>query len=160
TDSRGHTIAYAYDELGRRTAEFDGSTSGPKLAEWTYDTLPDGTSAKGQQISAIRYVNGNAYSSTVTALDDQYKPTSSKIVIPSSEGALAGTYIFGSTYNVDGSVSTTTLPAAGGLAKETLFTKYNDLGEPYWMDGLSSYVTDAQYTRLGEPSVYTMSANG
>ncbi|WP_158553933.1 hypothetical protein [Micromonospora deserti] len=42
TDSRGRTIAYSYDTLGRMTAGYEGSTSGTKLTEQTYDSRGKG----------------------------------------------------------------------------------------------------------------------
>ncbi len=42
TDADGHTLAYTYDALGRKTGEYDGSTAGTQLAAWTYDTLQAG----------------------------------------------------------------------------------------------------------------------
>ncbi|GAA1287809.1 hypothetical protein Psi02_70250 [Planotetraspora silvatica] len=155
TDGRGRTLAYTYDALGRKTAEYDGSTSGTKLAEWTYDTL-----AKGQATSSTRYDGGNAYVSAVTGYDAGYRPTGTKITIPGSEGALAGIYQFATTYKPDGSVSTTTLPAAGGLAQEVLGYTYTYQGKPATLGGLDTYVTAAEYTRLGETSVLTMSTGG
>ncbi|MEN3360478.1 MAG: hypothetical protein V7637_4460 [Mycobacteriales bacterium] len=160
TDARGATVAYSYDELGRRTAGYAGSTAGTKLAEWTYDTLPGGAAARGQLVSATRYVDGNAYTSTVTGYDDRYQPTGGTVSIPAAEGALAGTYTFGNTYKVDGSLSTVTQPAAGGLPRETLGVGYDDLGEPATLTGSTSYLTQAQYTRYGEPAIYTFSVNG
>lgn len=38
TDARNTTLAYTYDALDRKTADYTGSTSGTKLAAWTYDT--------------------------------------------------------------------------------------------------------------------------
>src|SRR5262249_40406518 len=77
TASRGKPLAYIYDTLGRRTGLFDGSTTGTKLAEWTYDTV-----MKGQPASATRWDNGNAYTSAVTGYDDGYRPASATMTIP------------------------------------------------------------------------------
>ncbi|MER6514430.1 Hint domain-containing protein [Nonomuraea sp. NPDC001636] len=46
--------------------------------------------------------------------------TRHQITIPATEGALAGTYQFATGYKTDGSVATTTMPAAGGLPSEML----------------------------------------
>jgi RHS repeat-associated protein len=152
TDGRGQTLAYTYDALGRRTGEFSGGTSGTQLASWTYDTL-----ARGQLTSSTRFVNGSAYVSTVTGYDARYRPTGTTITIPAAEGALAGSYHYATTYKPNGSVSTMTMPAAGGLPQETLSYTYSDLGQPSTLSGIQTYVTQAQYTQLGEPAVYTLS---
>jgi YD repeat-containing protein len=64
TDGRGKTLAYTYDGIGRKTGEYAGSTSGPQLAGWTYDTL-----VKGLPSSSARYDNGNAYTTSVYQYD-------------------------------------------------------------------------------------------
>ncbi|OPG13724.1 polymorphic toxin-type HINT domain-containing protein [Microbispora sp. GKU 823] len=152
TDGRGRTLAYTYDALDRKTAVSDGTT---KIAEWTYDTL-----AKGQVTSSTRWAGGNAYTTAVTGYDAAYRSLGTSITIPAAEGALAGTYQFSTTYKPDGNVSTTTMPAAGGLPREVLGFTYTDTGQPYTLTGASTYVTQAQYTRLGEPAVLTFKAGG
>ncbi|WP_163568916.1 RHS repeat protein [Fodinicola feengrottensis] len=69
TDANGSTVAYTYDSVGRKTGEYAGSTSGTKLAEWTYDTLEMGSPS-----SSTRWVNGNAYTSRITGYSPQGKP--------------------------------------------------------------------------------------
>ncbi|WP_308190786.1 RHS repeat-associated core domain-containing protein [Streptomyces sp. HPF1205] len=156
TDARGETLAYTYDKLSRKTAEYEGTTSGTKLAEWTYDTL-----AKGKPTASTAYSGGNAYTTAVKGYTASYQPTGSTVTVPAAEGALAGSYTFGSTYKADGTtLSTTTLPAAGGLPMETLGYTYADTGQPLTLTGDTSYVTDAEYTRFGEPSVLTYSTGG
>jgi RHS repeat-associated protein len=155
TDGLGRTLAYTYDALGRMTAEYDGSTTGPKLSETTYDTL-----AKGQVTSSTRWVGANAYTTTVLGYDPMYRPTGKKVTIPAVEGALAGTYQFTSTYKPDGSPATLIMPPAGGLAQEVLTYNYTDLGQPTTLGGANTYVTQADYTRLGEPAVLTLSTGG
>ena len=56
TDSRGRTLWYVYDELGRKKEMRESSATGPLLAEWKYDAL-----AKGHMNASIRYVGGQAY---------------------------------------------------------------------------------------------------
>jgi YD repeat-containing protein len=67
TDSRGTTLAYKYDDLGRIVGLFENSTSGTQRAGWTYDTL-----AKGQPTSSSRYHNGNTYTVATTGYNDLY----------------------------------------------------------------------------------------
>lgn len=161
TDARGRVLAYAYDALGRRTAMHEGSTSGPKLAEWTYDTLPDGTSAKGLAVSATRYAGGHAYVTRVDSFDERYRPTSATQVIPAAEGALAGTYTIKPRYNLDGTISSIGYPAAGNLPAETVRTLYTDLGLPrQTRSSLAVYVQDTLYSKRGEPLQERWGAEG
>jgi RHS repeat-associated protein len=169
TDGRGQTLAYTYDSLGRQAGEFDTTTSGPQLAGWTYDAtlMPDGvTKAKGYTSSITRYVGSNAYGFTARGYTATYQPTGQNIVIPSSEGALAGTYIFTNTYNVNGSLASSRIPAGGGLTAETLSYGYdNSTGRLATLStnyggATSTYVTGAQYTPFAEPTVTTFSTGG
>ena len=148
TDSRNRTLAYAYDAVGRKTAVHGGSLTGPKLAEWTYDTV-----AKGQLASSTRYSAGSAYTRRIAAYDAGYRPASVEIVIPAAEGSLAGTYRYDTSYHPDGALATATLPELGGLAAETLnygyasgFSLVSSIGSE-----VGNYVTSASYTPYGEP---------
>ncbi|MGW3074602.1 MULTISPECIES: polymorphic toxin-type HINT domain-containing protein [unclassified Kitasatospora] len=133
TDARGKTLAYTYDILGRETAMFDGSTTGTKLAEWAYDTLPG---SNGLATSSTRFENGKAYTTAVTGFDSAARPMGSTVTIPDSEGLLAGTYTTAQTYTPDtGLVSTSTYPAGGGLLKETVDRNYTPLGLPTSVSG-------------------------
>ncbi len=79
------TLGYTYDAIGRRTSVRDGSPTGAKRAEWVYDTLPNGA---GKLTKSIRWIGSVAYESRVGAYDTFGRPTSTSVVIPSSEGAL------------------------------------------------------------------------
>jgi RHS repeat-associated protein len=169
TDARGRTLAYSYDGIGRKTGEFDTTTSGPQLAGWTYDTalLPDGvTPAKGQPSSWTRYSGGNAYTSRVRGYTELYGSTGQTFVIPAAEGRLAGSYAITNNYNVDGTPNSARLPAAGGLAAETVSYEYDPAtGQPVKLKTnyggtTGTYVTDTQYTQFGEPTVTTYSTGG
>jgi RHS repeat-associated protein len=133
-------VAYTYDNLGRRTAQYDTNASGTKLAEWTYDTL-----AKGQSTSATRYVGADAYVTAVTGYDDNYRTLGTSITLPASEGPLAGTYASSTTYTANGSVATIAYPAAGGLPAETITTTYTDSGFKATETGLDSYLASISY---------------
>ncbi|MFC0622876.1 RHS repeat domain-containing protein [Kribbella deserti] len=151
TDARGKTLAYAYDAIGRKTAVHEGSLTGPKQAEWVYDTL-----AKGSPSSASRFVNGQAYTTRVLGYDAGGRSTGMEVTLPAAEGALAGTYTVKNTYNADGEVASTELPAAGGLPAETLTFGYNAQDLPTTLTGLSSYVTGTSYTPFGELDTVTL----
>lgn len=142
TDARNKTISTGYDELDRRTAVTDGSL---ELATWTYD--PAG--ARGQLASASTKAADRTYTSTVTGYDDAYRPLGASIVIPAQEGALAGTYSFGTTYDKAGRVATTTYPDAGGLGAETVTSSYTDLGQPSTLAGATTYVGRTGFDQLG-----------
>jgi len=155
-DGRGRTLAFDYDQLGRRTEVRQGSASGPLLASWTHDTL-----VKGQLTSATRWVGANAYTTAVTGYTDLYQPTGASITLPLSEGALAGTYTTGFTYNPDGTVKTSTLPAAGQLAAETLTYGYNELGMLTTLSSpLASYVAATTWNKLGSVQQRTYGSVG
>ncbi|MBD0695078.1 polymorphic toxin-type HINT domain-containing protein [Streptomyces sp. CBMA123] len=149
TDARGKTLAYAYDILGRKTAMFDGSTSGPKLAEWAYDALPG---SNGLATGSTRFENGKAYTTSTTGFDSAGKPTGTAVTIPDSEGLLTGTYTTSQTYTPDtGLVDTTTYPAGGGLAQESVHRNYTALGLPTSVSGGSRvYSLGNQYSPTGQ----------
>ncbi|MEV4110409.1 polymorphic toxin-type HINT domain-containing protein [Nonomuraea sp. NPDC049695] len=167
TDARGKSIFFTYDALGRKTAEYEGtSAGGTKLAEWTYDKLSDGTVVNGQPTASTRYVKNattgamDAYTTAVTGFDDAYRTLGTKTTIPAAEGALAGTYETGTDYNLDGTVHRNVLPAAGGLLKETLLYGYDELGNPTTTRGLTTYVTSTSYSKLGQLLDMMMSTGG
>ncbi|MFF0869114.1 RHS repeat-associated core domain-containing protein [Nonomuraea sp. NPDC003560] len=149
TDATGQKISIGYDDLGRVTTQWSGEAgTGAKLAEWSYDSV-----AKGQPASSTRYVGGQPYTQSVTAYDDNYRPTGNKISIPAVEGTLAGDYAFTSVYDAAGNLRQQGMPAAGGLPAETLTYTYTDYG---LAKGLSSdlggftYVKDTLYSATGK----------
>ncbi|MEV4139287.1 RHS repeat-associated core domain-containing protein [Dactylosporangium sp. NPDC049742] len=150
TDGSGVTLTNVYDATGRAIATYQGDqATGTKLTDTTYDTL-----AKGHVTSSTRYVNGNAYTSTITAYSSGYQPAGLTVTIPASEGAVAGSYSSSSTFNADGSLATTTLPAIGGggagsQPSETLTYGYNSAGLLKTLTGLQSYVADTTYDAFG-----------
>ncbi|GAA3157852.1 hypothetical protein GCM10020001_097370 [Nonomuraea salmonea] len=161
TDARGRTLAFVYDRLDRQVATHEGSSSGAKLTEWTYDTLPDGTSVKGMPVSSVRHSGGQSYVTRVDAYDERYRPTSITQVIPSSEGGLAGSYTVEPRYNDDGTVRSVKYPAAGDLPEETVRTTYTALGLPVQTrSSLATYVNDTLYSRHGEQLQVRWGAEG
>jgi RHS repeat-associated protein len=148
TDARGVTLGYTYDALGRRTSIRDGSPTGPKRAEWVYDTLTNGI---GELTRSIRYEDGAQYVSEVMGYDAAGRATGTRTIIPAAESGLDGTYQTTTTYRPDGSIASTQLPAIGGLPSELLIFAYNDVGAPTWLvSSLTSYVRNAVYNTLGE----------
>ncbi|MFB6722601.1 RHS repeat domain-containing protein [Kribbella sp. NPDC056345] len=156
TDARG-TTAFEYDELGRNKSVRDGSVTGPKRAEWTFDTL-----VPGLPTSSTRYdAAGNAFTNRVTGYDAVGRALGNEYVIPASEGALAGTYRFESTYRQDGTVDTEKLPGAGGLPAETLTHGYDAEDQPSTLKSdTTTYVRGTSYTPFGEVQKVTLGSTG
>jgi RHS repeat-associated protein len=159
TDARGKTTSYTYDQDGRETAEYDTTggaleSSSDELASWTYDTL-----AKGQLTSSTAYEGGAQYTEEVTGYNSQELPAGTETIIPSAQGALAGTYTQTYTYAPDGQETSYTDAAAGGLAAETVTTGYDSAGDPDSLTGASSYVDSLSYTDLDQPLQYTMGSS-
>lgn len=126
TDAQHRTLAYSYDNLGRKTGEYQNTVTGTKLADWTYDTV-----LAGQPSGSTHYVGGRAYSTAVTGYDTAGRVTGVSYTIPAFETGLGGTYSFGTTYDpLSGAVATTSSPARGGLPAETIFHDYGSLGQP------------------------------
>jgi RHS repeat-associated protein len=145
-DARGVSLSYSYDNLGRKTGMYDGATtSGFKRAGWVYDTI-----AKGQLTSSSRYYNStDTYTTTVTGYNDQYQPLGVSVGIPLVPGQPTGTYTVTTAYNIDGSVASTTYPAAGGLAAETVTNTYDNTGHPLTVAGQDPYVSGTVYREWG-----------
>ncbi|MFJ9547983.1 polymorphic toxin-type HINT domain-containing protein [Streptomyces erythrochromogenes] len=142
TDARGKTISTVYDKLGRTLTTWDGpANTGTKLTEERYDKA--GWLGKGY--ASLRYINATEYfASVVQGMDEFYQPLKTAYMIPASQGAgLAGSYVFGSAYNRDGTKQSDSLPAAGGLDAETLVYGYDDVQRLKTMTGTTSYVTNS-----------------
>lgn len=152
-DARGTagTVAYKYDNLGRKTGEYAGSGTGPAIARWTYDTL-----MKGKPTASAGYTNGLAYISAVTGYTAAGLPMGDKVTIPSGEGALYGSYTtsYGYTPNTN-KIQTVTEPAAGPFPAETVTTAYTRLGHPLSTEGNNYYVSNTSYSPYGEALQYT-----
>jgi RHS repeat-associated protein len=142
TDARGMTLAYDYDQLGRTTGIYQDNLAGTLLAGWEHDTVQ-----LGQLTSSTRHDGGLAYVREVTGYDDAYRPTATKVTIPTStgNGQLAGTYQEQMTYHTDGSIASRTLPPAGGLSAETLTYTYTNTGLLDTMTGGDDYLAGITY---------------
>ncbi|MEU7039325.1 RHS repeat-associated core domain-containing protein [Streptomyces sp. NPDC046237] len=161
TDARGTTLATTYDALGRKTSLRTGSVTGPKLAEWTYDTATGGL---GLPATSTRYdssITANAaYTTAVTGYDTTGRPTGTKVTIPSVTGEekLAGTYTIATTATpVSGlpktaAYSTTNTNATTALPAETVTSHYGAQDMLGIVDGTlnHAYLRGASYTEFGE----------
>ncbi|MFJ5925721.1 RHS repeat-associated core domain-containing protein, partial [Kitasatospora sp. NPDC092948] len=159
TDGRGKTIASVYDNMSRLLETRDGSTTGPLLTSQAWDPANN----KGQLSSSSRYstVNGTTYEykTTYTFFDTLARPTRTTTTIPSVPGqeALAGTYLTGAIYRLDGQIGSFTYPAAGNLAGETVSFTYDGLHRLTAIGGASTYQTGQTYSLTGKPLQTTLS---
>ncbi|WP_251057348.1 RHS repeat-associated core domain-containing protein [Streptomyces sp. ISL-94] len=145
TDARGKTVSTVYDKLDRVLTTWDGpANTGTKLTEQRYDKA----GWLGYEWASLRYINATEYfASIVQAMDEFYQPLKTAYTVPASSGTgLAGTYVFSSAYNRDGTKQSDSLPAAGGLDAETLAYTYDDIQRMKTMTGATSYVTDATWS--------------
>lgn len=151
TDARGVTLWTGYDKLGRKTELRDDSSTGLLRSSWTYDTLREGALT-----SSTRFADGHEYTSEVTSYNAEGLPTASRVVIPASEGVLAGNYVTGTEYNIDGSVKKLTQPAIDDPTAEELAYTYDALGNPTKLTGFTPLVTNTIYSSLGHMSQRTL----
>ena len=169
TDARGATLAYTYDDLGRKTSVRRGSLTGPMLTEWTYDTRPNGL---GKPATSVRYEYDNQgratpWISSVTGYDTGGRATGSSLTVPSSQSDLCASnatdpciYTQSLVYLPSGAVQDVLLPAAGDLPWENLRTQYTgEIGLPTSLTGAGRigrrpfqqfYVQDIIYNQLDQ----------
>ncbi|WP_194916372.1 RHS repeat domain-containing protein [Catenulispora rubra] len=166
TDANGDQLSYTYDALKRKTAEYDTSggaapTGADQIGAWTYDTL-----AKGQPTSSTTYTDGagdaaNTWTETVAGYTAKYQPTGEAVTVPSSQGALAGTYQDSSQYTAQTSLlAGTHYYAEGNLPKEQVNFGYtasgllSSYGSPY------TALNTVTYNPLGQVLQTNYGANG
>ncbi|MEU8352366.1 sugar-binding protein, partial [Streptomyces sp. NPDC048845] len=156
-DARGAILHSRYDNQGRKTELREDSPTGTLRAKWTYDTVSRG---KGLPATSIRYANGEAYTSKVTAYDRLNRPARTAVVIPEAEGALAGTYQSATTYKPSGLVAGVSTSAVGSLPGGSVVYSYDD--ETLWPTGVapSGMTGKTTYTLTGKPDIHTLSPSG
>ncbi|WP_433547833.1 polymorphic toxin-type HINT domain-containing protein [Streptomyces sp. CA-294286] len=146
TDALGKKTSTTYDVLDRPTSLREGGPDGPKLSEWTYDTL-----LKGLPTASIRHHGGKEYRTEATGYNQAYQPTGTKLVIPDSEGKLAGTYTYGMGYTPNtGLPMWTQRPKVGPLNAERVATRYTAEDMPQVIGGHTVYADNLQYSASGE----------
>ncbi|MDX3244808.1 polymorphic toxin-type HINT domain-containing protein [Streptomyces sp. ME18-1-4] len=139
------TLVTTYDGGGRPTTLREGSDTGPKRLEWTYDSL-----GKGLPTAQIRYEGGREYREEITAYDNAYRVKSSKTVIPTEETGLAGSYEYSYSYTPTGNLAWVEVPGLGGLTTERIVFRYNSDGLPISIAGASAYLAGVDYSAFGE----------
>ncbi|KAB1105088.1 RHS repeat protein [Micromonospora aurantiaca] len=165
TDARPDTpdIWYTYDRIGRLETTREGSLTGAKRTEFTYDAP-----IKGATKSASRWVGGEKYETELVGVDKLDRPTQTKLTLPPSQtgfcgiGAVTCSFTTKATFLADGSPNTATIPAAGGLKEEVLNFQYDTtyamldkLATNYGDAGY--YAIESKYTNLHELSIVTRS---
>ncbi|MGW0825058.1 polymorphic toxin-type HINT domain-containing protein [Streptomyces sp. NPDC002845] len=157
-NSDSPVLWHGYDNLGRQTELREGSSTGTLRAKWVYDTI---SGAKGHLAQSIRYSGGAEYSSKVVTYDRLYRATRTSTTIPSSEGALAGTYLSGTSYNVSGTVQSIGYPKAGSLsAAVAAYTYEDETLRPIAMGGSQGLAATTNYSLTGKPLQYELSDSG
>ncbi|WP_257001976.1 RHS repeat domain-containing protein [Streptomyces sp. WZ.A104] len=144
TDARNITLHTDYDDLGRKTAVKSGATT---LAAWEYDTV-----SKGQLSKSTRYVEGKSYETAVTTYNSLYQPVVTQVTIPDSQGTLAGTYKWITSYNLNtGQVMWVQHPAIGGLPSERVTNTYTPVSGLLSTVGAGTdpVVSDSTYDHYG-----------
>jgi RHS repeat-associated protein len=158
-------LLYEYDVLDRKTGMWQtDKTDGNKLAAWTFDSL-----YKGQQDTAVRYdggLSGKAYTQEVTAYDNLYRVTGSKLTLPESDreplvaAGVPKTLSFTTGYRLDGTISQTSQPAVAGLASEMLKYTYNDTGQQLTSTGTTGYLQGASFSPQGDLTQLALGVQG
>ncbi|WP_377272885.1 RHS repeat-associated core domain-containing protein [Peterkaempfera sp. SMS 1(5)a] len=171
TDSRGKSVSYTYDALGRKTAEFtapsDSQSAGNEIASWVYDNsdnaVPGMTNPVGKTTTSTSYVGGTggaAYRTQDKGFNVYGASVGETVTIPATAdtGALAGTYTFSHTFT-----STTGLPfrdtysSAAGLPQETVGHSYTTaLDLPNGLGGTNGYAQSTSYDAYGRVQQETL----
>ncbi|MER7752609.1 RHS repeat-associated core domain-containing protein [Kitasatospora sp. NPDC097643] len=160
TDGRGRTIATVYDNLSRPVETHDGSLTGPLLTSQTWD--PAGN--KGLPATSTRYavIGGTTYQykTAYSLYDPLGRATRTTVTIPSVPGqeALAGSYVTGAIYRLDGLTQSVSYPAAGNLAAESVAFSYDQLHRATAISGLNTYLTGQTFSLTGKPLQTTLNA--
>ncbi|MFJ9519775.1 RHS repeat-associated core domain-containing protein [Kitasatospora sp. NPDC101801] len=158
-DGNNKTLAYVYDNLGRQTELHSGSPTGPLLTSQVWD--PAGN--KGLISSATRHVTIGStayqYKTTWSLYDPLGRATRTTLTVPSVPGqeALAGSYASGTVYRLDGQPQSTSYPAAGNLAGESVAFGYDALHRMNSAQGLSGYLSAQTYSPTSKPLQATLS---
>ncbi|MGV4928236.1 polymorphic toxin-type HINT domain-containing protein [Streptomyces sp. BHT-5-2] len=150
-DTNGAVLATVHDGLGRKTELHDKTADGPLRARWVYDTV---AKSKGQLAEATRYIDGKPYTTKITQYDPVYRPQRTSVVLPDSEGKLAGTYEATTAYYSNGLPMARSMSQVGNLLGKGWNYSYADdtmRVTSVFGDGIRS---DATYNLVGQPLTY------
>ncbi|GGZ37625.1 hypothetical protein GCM10010387_34760 [Streptomyces inusitatus] len=152
---RNTVVKNEYDKLGRPT--FTRDEAGKALTEQRYDRAR----ALGKPWASLRWTSATEYfGQIVQDFDTLYRPVTTRYVVPASQGKLAGVYDYGHSYNRDGTLQSTGLPAAGGLPAEALFHGYDELQRPTTLTGSTPYITSTIWSPTSELLQYEQNTGG
>jgi RHS repeat-associated protein len=112
----------------------------------------------GQLTTETAYSGGAAYTTQQTGFNVFGESLGQTVTIPSSEGALGGSYTFGHVYSgTTGLLLKDIYPSAGGLPSETVLHAYaTPLDLPTTVNGLSGYaqgVTYDAFSRVNQETI-------
>ncbi|MET9437715.1 ricin-type beta-trefoil lectin domain protein, partial [Streptomyces sp. NPDC006551] len=158
TNARGVKVWNGYDEMSRPKEARESSSTGKLLSTFTYDTAPGG---KGMPATATRYTDLLAYTQTVNGYTKDYQPTSTTLSLPQSivdAWGLNKDYKYDYTYNDQGMLDETTLPAVGRFDAEKLVVRYNKDGKPLSISGKDWYGSETTYDPYGHVLRSTLGA--
>ncbi|WP_267890144.1 polymorphic toxin-type HINT domain-containing protein, partial [Streptomyces sp. NRRL F-4489] len=150
-DANGAVLATVYDGLGRKTELHDKAADGPLRAKWVYDTV---AKSKGQLAESTRYIDGQPYTTKITQYDPVYRPQRTSVVIPDTEGKLAGTYQASQSYFSNGLPMARSMSQTGSLLGKGWNYSYANGTlrlTSIFGDGIRS---DATYNLTGQPLTY------
>ncbi|MET8360872.1 RHS repeat-associated core domain-containing protein [Micromonospora sp. NPDC005171] len=166
TDSRGKSTSVTFDKLNRRVGQYAATvseqSSSNQVNAWVYDNsnnaVENMTYPIGQLTTSISYKGGKAYTKQQNGFNVFGKSLGETITIPDSEGALAGSYVFGHTYtSVLGLPLTDSYPAKGALPSETVLHGYSGvLDLPTTLGGSAGYSNGVSYDAWGRVNQATV----
>ncbi len=168
------TVTTSYDSLGRpktRTSAVAGAGSSSNT--WTYDAAFPGsldaqstvayakTGAAGNPVVASGLLATPAdrtYTVAYSNYDSLQRPQTTTYTLPINEGALGRSYVFGTSWDKAGRVSSVASPAVGPLPAETISYAYDANGYPTTVTGTytattaytTPYVQNLSYTPTGQ----------
>lgn len=168
-DAEGNYVSYAYDQLGRETAEYaapssgqvnyaSASSPGNETASWVYDNANDVVKsmadANGQVTTETSYANGYAYTIQQIGFNVFGESTGEVVEIPTGApgSAMGSDYVFTNTYeSINGTPLKSSYPAGGGLPSETVtYSTTSALDLPSAVGGLDGYAEQTSYTAYGQ----------
>jgi RHS repeat-associated protein len=145
TDATGASVHTVYDAIDRPKERRQTSPTGPLLATWAYDAPGElGLLDTGTQVTP----QGN-WTSDITGYDARNRPNGSTLKVPTGIPGLSGNYTVSYGYDAGDHRTSVTYPAIGGLAQETVTTRFNDLGKPDQLTGSDPYVWSVTYDDRG-----------